>query len=109
GATRPTASMTALDSLMRTSLTGSASPGDSATTPVGAAGSSIMLVTATADRAPDTIPATTAMATMAGAPGPRRTVTRCGGDGGRLDQAGATCQPSPCRSRPAVGPREAGP
>jgi hypothetical protein len=58
GATPLTASMTALDSAMRTSLTGSASPGVSAAMPSPLPdGSSRRFVTAIAERAPDRMPA----------------------------------------------------
>src|SRR5687767_12838823 len=84
GVTLSTASMTALDSSMRTSLTLFAS-GEVATWPVVWAGSRNRFVTATADRAPDRMPATTAMAMIGAAVMPRRG----GGDwvtrAGRLD------------------------
>src|SRR5688572_16915163 len=93
GATSLTASITALDSEMRTSLTGWVSPGVSAATSSPVPGSrSARLVTATADRAPDTMPATRAMATIGAVPSPRRSDLRAGATGGRLDQLGASPQ-----------------
>src|SRR5688500_5346416 len=93
GATSLTASMTALDSAMRTSLTGVASPGVSAATPSPLPdGWSTRFVTATAERAPDRMPATMAMATIEAVRGPWPWEVRAGATGGRLDQLGASPQ-----------------
>jgi hypothetical protein len=52
-----------------------------------------MFDTATADRAPDRMPAMTAIAITGSAPGPRREGVAATAAGGRLVQAGAACQP----------------
>ena len=102
GVTLLTASMTALDSSIRTSLTLLASD-ELATSPVVADGGWTMFETATADRPPEMTPATTAMAMRGRAAMPRR-----GGGGlltwvGRLVQAGAACHPG-FASGGGVGP-----
>src|SRR5688500_15356232 len=102
GATASTALMTALDSSIvrsRTSLV-------SVPEPLGAAagGSYSRFTTPTAERAPDRSPATTAVAKIGTAPGPRRTTVGWGACGGRLDQAGAACHEARDGSPCAAGP-----
>jgi hypothetical protein len=91
GDTCSAALMTALDSSIRTSLTGTppSSPGSSAAGAL-AAGAAMRLVIAAAPRPPESRPATMARARTGTRPGPRRTTTCCGAPAvGRLDHAGA--------------------
>src|SRR5574338_915150 len=94
GATLLTAVMTALDSSMRTSLTLSVlSPWFDATGAADDEGSRRRFVTPTAERPPERMPATMAMAMIGTAPRPRRVVGAAGGSvAGWLDQAGAPSQ-----------------
>src|SRR6185312_3512964 len=90
GETASAALITALDSSIVTSLTVLLSLFAPVMTPDGP--SSSRVETPTAERAPESSPATTAIATIGAALRPRRDSTGVAGSGGRVDQAGAACQ-----------------
>ena len=102
GATRAAAVITALDSSIGISLTVLASVPSPVTKPGGP--SSRRVATPNAESAPETRPATTAIAMIGAVPGPRRTWTGGGCCGGRVDQAGAACQAVCAGSRWTSGP-----
>jgi hypothetical protein len=91
GATAATASITALDSSIRTSLTAFATC-DCSGAPSSVTGRGARFITANAESAPDRIPATTASATTANAPGPRPAGGSDAVTCSRLDHADAACQ-----------------
>src|SRR5687767_15279181 len=104
GATFSTAAMTALDSSMRTSLTLSAVGDSVIEPPVGTAGSRTRFEIATAESAPDRMPANTARPMTGRADRPRRGGADAGACDERVLQAPATCPVDGPGSRETTGP-----
>ena len=102
GATLLTAVITALDSLIARSWTVVAS--EPVVCGTSAVGSAMRFATPTAERAPERMPATTAIATTATAPIPRGPRAGRGGSGGRLVHVCASSGAARYGARLGTGP-----